>query len=99
MLLKSLKKEFEQMGDSFVVKGCDIYLPAFNSNKYANRLFDPIFPPPYFSFCGFLVRKQLEKLMIDFSSVGAGGEGKKDHLMSWVVWSKKFGILKMALLG
>lgn len=59
LLVKSLKNEFEQMGDSFVVKGCDIYLAAVNSNWYANLLFDPIFFPPYLSFCEFLVRKLL----------------------------------------
>lgn len=69
---------FVQMGDSFVVKGWDIYFAAVNSNKYANLLFNPIFPPPYLSFCEFLVRKQLEKLMIDFSCVGAGwGKAKR----------------------
>lgn len=77
VLLKSLKKEFEQMGGSFVVKGCDICLAAVNSNKYANLLFDPIFSPPYLSYCEFLVRKQLEKLMRDFSFVGSGRKAKR----------------------
>lgn len=48
--------------------------------------------------------------MRDFSCVGAGGVGKKDHLMNWVLCSQKFGMkgvlgmgkivkIKMSLLG
>lgn len=83
---------FVQMRDSFVVKVWGIYFAAVNSNKYANLLFNPIFFPPYLSFCEFLVRKQLEKLMIDFSCVGAGW-GKAKRITWWTgSYGLKFGI-------